>query len=212
MLTIKRFGVGFAAVALAGVVSLVGASSAVAGEKTHAVIGQAAPDFTLVDLNGDSHTLSEYTQEGKIVVLEWFNPDCPFVKKHHKFNKTMDTLAKEFADDGVVWLAINSGAPGKQGAGVERNLSAVEEFGIEYPMLMDDSGEVGKAYGAKVTPHMYIINTDGVLVYAGAIDNDSSARKLGDVNYVKQALTEVLAGEPVSVPESRAYGCSVKYN
>ena len=211
MITMKRFGVGVAAVALAGVVSLMSASTATAGEKGHAAIGKAAPDFTLVDLNGDSHTLSEYTQQGKIVVLEWFNPDCPFVKKHHKFNKTMDTLAKEFADDNVVWLAINSGAPGKQGHGVERNLSAVDEYEIAYPILVDESGEIGKAYDAKTTPHMYIINTDGVLVYAGAIDNDSSARKLGDVNYVKQALTEVLAGEPVSVTESRAYGCSVKY-
>ena len=177
----------------------------------HAAVGQQAPDFTLTDLDGNEHTLSSYTAEGKVVVLEWFNPDCPFVKKHHMVNRTMYETSHMASDNGVVWLAINSGKPGKQGTGHDRNVKAVEEYGIDYPVLLDESGSVGHTYAAKTTPHMYIIDETGTLIYAGAIDNDRSAKKAGDVNYVAQALGEHLEGHEVSEAETRPYGCSVKY-
>jgi len=110
----------------------------------------------------------------------------------------------------VVWVAINSGAPGLQGAGLERNLKAIEEYGIEYPLLLDEEGTAGRAYAAKTTPHMYIIDGEGVLRYAGAID-DSNGRGEATRNHVKAALDELLADKPVSVTESKPYGCSVKY-
>jgi peroxiredoxin len=210
---LHRFGFGLLGVAVAGLVAVSTASTASAQKTKDAVakVGAPAPDFTLTDLEGNSHTLSEYTKAGKIVVLEWFNPDCPFVVKHHKTGSTMQDLSAKYAEQGVVWLAINSGKPGKQGTGMERNLSAVEEFGFSYPLMLDETSMVGEMYGAKTTPHMYIIDTDGVLRYAGAIDNNPSATKFGDVNYVDQALTQILAGETVTDAETRAYGCSVKY-
>ncbi|MEC9373200.1 MAG: thioredoxin family protein [Planctomycetota bacterium] len=198
--------------AAAAVFTVAAVTPATAGDHAeHAEVGKAAPDFTLTDLNGKKHTLSTYTNDGKVVVLEWFNPDCPFVVKHHKNNDTMKKTAAKYADKGVVWLAINSGAEGKQGAGMDRNMSAVSEFDIEYPVMLDMDGKVGRMYGAKTTPHMYVINTEGVLVYAGAIDNDNSASRLGSVNYVAQALDQVLAGETVTEASTRPYGCSVKY-
>jgi peroxiredoxin len=173
--------------------------------------GNPAPDFTLPDLDGNEHTLSEYLGEGKIVVLEWFNPDCPFIVKHHKNHRTMAETLEQFAEHGVVWLAINSGAPGLQGHGLERNERARKEFAMTFPLLLDPSGEVGKAYGAKTSPHMYVITPEGTVVYNGAIDNDRSAGKLGDTNHVAEALAAVVAGKPVEVAETRPYGCSVKY-
>ena len=112
---------------------------------------------------------------------------------------------------GVVWLAINSGAQGRQVAGIERNRKAVSDYSIAYPVLMDESGEVGRMYGAKTTPGMYVIDTDGVLRYAGAIDNNPSVRTMGDVNYVSDVLDAVVAGSEVMVGETKSYGCSVKY-
>jgi len=176
-----------------------------------AKLGEKAPDFTLTDLEGQEHTLSDYTKEGKFVVLEWFNPDCPFVVKHHAKHKTMYELARMVEDNGGVWLAINSGKPGKQGTGMDRNMKAVSDFGIEYPLLLDETSKVGMMYDAKVTPHMYIIDEEGTLVYAGAIDNDRSASTLGDTNYVKKAMNEHMAGRAISISETKPYGCSVKY-
>jgi peroxiredoxin len=170
-----------------------------------------APDFTLKDTEGKTHTLSEYTKAGKTVVLEWFNPDCPFVKKHHVNNKDMVATYEAAAKQGVVWLAINSGAAGKQGAGLERNVKAKTDYGMAYPVLLDEAGTVGRAYGAKTTPHMFVIAKDGSVAYAGAIDNDSSPGKLGDVNYVTAALTAMAAGAPIENPRTKSYGCSVKY-
>ncbi len=180
-------------------------------EAKPAVLGQPAPDFTLTDFNGEEHTLSEYTAKGKVVVLEWFSPDCPFVKKHYRDDtKTMIKIQDEVKDR-VVWLRINSGREGHPSTGVEVNKQIAQEWGITTPILLDGSGEVGMAYGAKHTPEMYVINTDGVLVYHGAIDNRPKADKPGDENYVREALNEVLAGEPVTTPETKAYGCGVKY-
>jgi len=175
-------------------------------------VGDAAPDFTLTDTEGNSYTLSEILDGETVVVLEWFNPDCPFVKKHHQKTRSMaETYAFAEEEGDVVWLAVNSGAPGKQGNGVERNQKAIEEYEIAYPVLLDESGEVGKAYGAKTTPHMFIINTEGVVVYEGAIDDKPDTQNLGDTNYVKSALEQMEAGETVSPAMTKPYGCSVKY-
>jgi peroxiredoxin len=173
--------------------------------------GDKAPGFTLTDTEGTEFTLQTYLDDGKTVVLEWFNPDCPFIKKHHANNKTMNETFAAVKDDGVVWLAINSGAKGKEGNGLERNRKAVKEYEIPFPVLIDESGEVGKAFGAKTTPHMFIITPDGVVAYNGAIDDDRSASKLGKTNYVAIALKALREGEKVETPETAAYGCSVKY-
>ena len=171
-------------------------------------IGQAAPAFELKDTDGKTVKLADF--KGKVVVLEWFNPECPFVVKHHGTNKTMaDTYAK-YKDKGVVWLAINSGAPGKQGAGVELNAKHKKDWKIEYPILIDESGKTGKAYGSKNTPTMFIIDAQGNFAYMGAIDNDNS-QKLGTINHVDQALGQIVAKETVATPVTKAYGCSVKY-
>lgn len=172
--------------------------------------GEKAPDFTLPDTEGVEHTLSAYLEDGRTVVLEWFNADCPFIKKHHAAHKTMnETLAA--ADSSVVWLCVCSSAPGKQGHGLERNQKAREDYGMPYPVLLDPEGEVGRAYGAKTTPHMFVIEPGGTVVYNGAIDDDRSVAKLGGTNHVAVALKALAAGEPVPVAETRPYGCSVKY-
>ena len=176
-------------------------------------IGDPAPDFTLTGTDGEEHTLSSYTDAGRIVVLEWFNPDCPFIKKHHAVHATMNELRDEFADRGVVWLAINSNSEGKQGHGLERNRAAREDYGMEYPVLLDASGKVGRLYGARTTPHMFVIGAgEGrPLLYAGAIDDNRSARDLGKTNHVRSALAAHLAGEEISPARTDPYGCSVKY-
>lgn len=175
-----------------------------------AKVGEAAPDFTLKDTAGKEHKLSELTRAGKIVVLEWFNPDCPVSKAYHAPGRDMKALAAELADKDVVWLAINSGAEGKQGAGRERNARAATEFEMAYPVLLDMDGKVGRQYAAKTTPHMYVIGKDGKLAYAGAIDNGNPSAK-GDTNYVRAAVMALAEGKPVEVKESKAFGCSVKY-
>ncbi|MHC4845159.1 MAG: thioredoxin family protein [Planctomycetota bacterium] len=175
-----------------------------------ATVGLPAPDFTLTDLAGNTVTLSELTGAGKTVVLEWFNPDCPVSKAYHYPEQMMAPIANEYAAKDVAWLAINSGGPGLQGHGLERNQRAVDEFAIPFPVLLDESGETGKRYAAKRTPHMYVIDSDGILRYAGAID-DGNSRTPGDVNYVRQALDQLLADAEITVPTSTAFGCSVKY-
>jgi len=175
-----------------------------------AKVGEAAPDFTLKDTAGKEIHLADLTKAGKIVVLEWFNPDCPVSQAYHTKDMVMRKLSEELAAKGVVWLAVNSGAPGNQGAGLERNQKALEEFSIGYPVLLDESGKVGRLYGAKTTPHMYVIGKDGKLQYAGAID-DSSGKGEAKTNYVRDAVGSLLAGKDVAVKESKSFGCSVKY-
>ncbi len=176
------------------------------------LIGTKATDFTLIDLEGNEHTLSDYTKEGKTVVLEWFNPTCPFVIKHYGNEAdTMDTLAKEFEDKDVVWLAINSGKEGHMTAKLDLNKKMHANWEINHPILRDTKGTVGKAYGAVTTPNMYIIDADGIIRYAGAIDNNKRSAKPGDINYVQNALNAVLAGETVEASYNKPYGCSVKY-
>ncbi|MCL4751594.1 MAG: redoxin family protein [Myxococcales bacterium] len=179
-----------------------------------AALGAPAPDFELRDLDGKPVKLSAFA--GKIVVLEWFNPGCPYVQRAHAKGSLQGTGSRWDADPDVVWLAINSGAPGKQGHGVETNREAAERFGIKHPVLLDESGVVGRKYGATNTPHMFVIDAKGVLVYAGAIDNspDGEGESPSDgklVRYVEQALEAVKAGRAVPVAKTEAYGCSVKY-
>lgn len=184
-----------------------------ASPSTPAAIGAPAPDFTLTDLDGKSVKLSDF--RGKTVVLEWFNPECPFVRASHTKGSLVGT-AERHAKNGVVWLAINSGAPGKQGAGRENSIAGRERYGMKHPVLLDESGAVGKLYGAKTTPHMFVVSKDGLLVYAGAIDNspdgEGDSPKDGKlVNYVDEALAALDAGTPVPNPTTEPYGCSVKY-
>lgn len=179
-----------------------------------ATVGQPAPAFTLTDLDGKTHSLSDF--KGKTVVLEWVNPECPFVVKHYEKSGNLPATQKAAVEDGVVWLLINSAAPGKQGdydvtaakAWLEKNKAAATAY------LRDPDGKVGKAYDAKTTPHMYVINPQGILVYNGAIDSKRSANAK-DIesaeNYVKSALAALKAGEPVATATSQPYGCSVKY-
>ncbi len=177
-------------------------------------VGAPAPAFTLTDSNGQAHSLSDF--QGKFVVLEWLNHGCPFVVKHYQ-SGNMQNLQKEYTGKDVVWLSIVSSAPGKQGhmSPEETNAAKAEKGSAATAVLLDEDGTVGKLYDAKVTPELFVINPEGNLVYAGAIDDKKSvdvADVEGAVNYVKQALDEALAGQAVSTPKTDAYGCSVKYN
>ncbi|HET9955165.1 MAG TPA: thioredoxin family protein [Polyangiaceae bacterium] len=176
-------------------------------------LGAPAPDFELADTEGQPVKLSSF--RGKRVVIEWFNPGCPFVKASHTKGSLVNSAARQQAN-GVVWLAINSAAPGKQGSGAEVNREARATYNLQHPVLLDETGQVGRAYGAAHTPHMFVIDQNGILVYRGAIDNSPdgegespSGGKL--VNYVEAALTDLGAGRAVSTPETEAYGCTVKY-
>lgn len=175
-------------------------------------IGEPAPAFTLTDTDGKTVNLADYA--GKMVVLEWYNPECPFIVKHHsesKGNMTFNKLHAEYASKGVTFLAINSGAKGKQGNGKELNIQKKAEYKLPYAVLLDEDGKVGNLYGAKTTPHVFIIGKDGKLAYKGAIDNNDDPEKGGDKNYAKLALDEMIAGKAVSTSETKPYGCSVKY-
>ncbi len=145
------------------------------------------------------------------MVLEWFNPDCPFIVKHHETHQTMNEAYAKVKDHDVVWLAINSNAEGKQGYGLKRNQKAVVDYKIPFPVLMDPEGKVGRLYGAKTTPHMFVISPDGKVAYNGAIDDNRSPTELGETNYVLHALHDLLQGDAVQRAETKPYGCSVKY-
>jgi len=176
--------------------------------------GQPAPEFTLTDSNGKSHKLSDF--KGKFVVLEWLNHGCPFVVKHYG-SGNMQGLQKEFTGKDVVWLSIVSSAPGKQGhmSPEDANKAKEEKGSASTAVLLDEDGTVGRLYDAKVTPHMFVVDPEGTLIYMGAVDDVKStdaADIAGAKNYVKQALDEAMAGKPVSEPTTTAYGCPVKYN
>lgn len=178
-----------------------------------ATVGQPAPAFTATDSNGRQVSLADF--KGKTVVLEWTNADCPFVQKHYQ-SGNIPQLQADARKDGVVWLTINSSAAGKQGAvtGAQANqiMRAADASPSAY--LLDGSGAIGQSYGAKTTPHMFVINPAGTLVYAGGIDSIPSAdpADLGRAqNYVRLALADVKAGKAVGTPTARPYGCSVKY-
>lgn len=178
-----------------------------------ASVGQPAPAFALNDTHGKAVNLSDY--KGKTVVLEWHNPECPFVQKHYD-SANMQGLQSKYTRDGVVWLAVSSTDPTHQEYKKPSVVNALLKSSNASPTayLMDESGATGKAYGARTTPHMYIINAQGTLVYAGGIDDKRTAN-ISDIksarNYVAAALDEMKAGKPVSVSTSTPYGCSVKY-
>lgn len=178
-----------------------------------AAVDQPAPDFTLKDSHGKAHTLSGF--KGKPVVLEWVNFECPFVVKHYQ-SENMQKLQKTFTDKGVIWLTICSSVPGSQGHynATTINRLIAEKQAVPTAYLLDEKGDVGRLYGARTTPHMYVIDAAGTLIYAGAIDDKPTAN-LRDVdgahNYVVAALEATLAGQPVTTKLTRPYGCGVKY-
>ena len=185
-----------------------------AGVLAAATVGEPAPAFTLTDINGTAHSLSDF--KGKTVVLEWVNPECPFVMKHYDKSGNLPATQKAAAADGVVWLQVNSAATGKQGdfdaakvkAWQEKNHVAATAY------LRDSDGKVGKAYGAKTTPHIFVINAEGTLVYNGGIDNKPSTDPKdieGAENYAKSALASIKAGTPIAKATTQPYGCSIKY-
>lgn len=180
------------------------------GEEKKAEIGLAAPDFSLPDLGGNVHRLSDY--KGKIIVLEWTNPHCPFVVRHYE-SKSMPELQRKWVGQGVIWLTINSTNPN------HANYETAEKLKEIYTgwnaghsaLLMDPDGKVGKSFGAQTTPHLFIITKEGILVYQGAIDNDPRGTQTERINYVDVALAELSEGKSVTTPVTKPYGCSVKY-
>jgi peroxiredoxin len=173
--------------------------------------GGQAPDFELTDLDGNTVSLASF--RGKTVVLEWFNPGCPFVR--YAYSKgPLKGMAERWRERGVVWLAINSGAPGKQGHGGEVNREAKRQWSMPQSILFDESGQVGRSYGAKTTPHMFIVDPEGKLAYAGAVDNSPFGKVPtgGVVNYVELALNSLLSDGEVEIRSTQSYGCSVKYD
>jgi peroxiredoxin len=188
-------------------------SASLAQTAVVADIGKPAPDFALKDLDGHEVRLADF--RGKIVVLEWFNPECPFVNMAHTKGSLRDAAARH-ATQGTAWLGIDSAAPGKQGHDPDDVRDAVKRFRLGHPILLDERGVVGHAYGATNTPHMFVIDRAGMLVYAGAIDNSPDGEGESPVggtlvNYVDAALDDLAAGHPVRTPRTKAYGCSVKY-
>lgn len=176
-------------------------------------VGTTAPDFSLTDSKGKTQSVSQY--KGKYVVLEWFNPDCPFVKKHYG-SGNMQKLQEEFTAKGVTWLTIDSSAPGLEGnLTAEQAEKKIAEWKTKQTALvLDPDGKAGRSYGAKNTPHMFVINPEGKIVYEGAIDSKATPNPsdiAGSTNYVKVALEESMAGKTVSNANTKPYGCSVKY-
>jgi len=201
----------FAALCLGALLGV--AVSAESASSTPATIGQPAPHFTLQGADGKSHSLADY--KGKFVVLEWTNPNCPFVHKFYDSN-TMQGLQKKETAKGVVWLRINSSAQGQEGFQTDSDLAAyVKSHNVAATeSLLDPDGKVGHQYGARTTPHMFVINPKGDLIYAGGIDNEPStdpADIATATNYVTMALDEAMAGKAVTTPTAQPYGCSVKY-
>jgi peroxiredoxin len=192
--------------------AIIAASGSSAG-RAQALPGKAAPAFTATDSNGKAINLADF--KGKIVVLEWTNHDCPYVRKHYG-SGNMQALQAEAAGKDVVWLSVISSAPGMQGfvSGLEANKLSDMRKAKPSAVVLDPKGAIGKVYGATATPHMYVIAPDGTLAYAGAID-DKPTSNPADVpkarNYVKDALAAVAAGKPMSPAQTRSYGCSVKY-
>jgi len=176
-------------------------------------IGKAAPDFAAKDITGADVNLAKY--KGKIVVLEWNNPLCPFVKKHYNSNN-MQTLQSESQDKGVVWIAVNSGGAGKEGAMTAEEAKeyvSYKKLSVSH-YLLDPEGKIGHLYGAKTTPHMFVIDAAGKVAYMGAIDDKPTpdpAAIDGAKNYVREAIRSLQAGKPVATSSTQAYGCSVKY-
>ena len=178
-----------------------------------ATVGEPAPNFSMKDTNGNLQSISQY--KGKYVVLEWLNHECPFIKKHYN-SKNMQGLQKKHTEKGVIWLSIISSAPGKQGHVTPKEANQLTQEKSAHPtaVILDESGKIGHLYGAKTTPHMFVINPDGVLIYNGAIDDKPSIWEKSvksAKNYISLALEEDMAKKPLTVSSSKPYGCSVKY-
>jgi peroxiredoxin len=204
---------GILAVGLYCAMTIVNLSAGMQFASAQALIGAAAPAFTLTDSNGRNLSLADF--KGKTVVLEWTSHECPYVGKHYRGNN-MQALQKKWTGQGVVWLSVISSAPGQPGhvSPQQANKLTVDREAAPTAVLFDPTGKVGRVYGARTTPHMYVINGEGALVYKGGIDDQPTARLQdlkGARNFVDQALSEISQGKPVSVTASRAYGCSIKY-
>jgi peroxiredoxin len=176
-------------------------------------VGSAAPDFSLTDANAKAHSLSQY--KGKYVVIEWFNPECPFVKKHYG-SGNMQKLQQQYTGKGIVWLTIDSNAPGTEGNITPEQAQKITASWKTHQtaLLLDPEGKAGRAYGAKNTPNMVVIDPEGKIAYQGAIDSKATPNPAdipNSTNYVKAALDESLAGKPITTPQTKPYGCSVKY-
>ncbi len=182
-----------------------------APKEVRAEIGKAAPDFALKDLDGKEHRLSDL--KGKIVVLEWTNYQCPYVQFHHGEAHTMQNLAAEYEKKGVAWLAVDSSHFCREKK--EETRASAEKSQYTLPILLDPDGRVGRIYQAKTTPHMFVIDREGTLVYSGAIDSDSNVNARRDpkqvTNYVAAALAALTEGRAIETTETKPYGCSVKY-
>jgi peroxiredoxin len=192
---------------------LMAAQPASATDGKSAIVGQPAPAFTATDTKGFTHNLGDF--KGKTVVLEWTNHECPFVRKFYD-GGTMQAMQKDATDAGVVWISINSGAEGKQGFQTAEQANALmeSEKHAASARIIDADGTIGKMYGATTTPEMFVIDAEGTLVFAGGIDDKPSADKAsldGANNYVKAALENLAAGQPVAVSSAKPYGCGVKY-
>lgn len=214
---INRRQIGIAAGMTAAVMLTAGAliASSSASAEPAVAIGALAPAFTGETAGGETVSLADYA--GRTVVLEWTNHGCPFVQKHYaEPHRNMQALQADAAEDGVVWLSVISSAPGKQGHVSAQEAVEINDAREAAPadVILDPAGVIGRAYDAKTTPHMFVIDGDGVVQYAGAIDSIKSSR-VSDVpeaeNYVRAALEDMAAGAPVATPTSKAYGCSVKY-
>ena len=192
--------------AWAAVLMLTAAAHAGHEDHAHAEVGKKAPDFTLKDADGAEHSLSDF--KDKIVVLTWTNPECPFVVPHNEA-RTLDQLDAKYDDEKVVFLMIDSTST----RSADQTKETAEKYDLETVTLLDPEGEVGHSYGAKSTPHSFVIDAEGTLVYAGALDNAPLGKvKEGEkVNYVNSALDALLAGKTPEVQTTKAYGCSVKY-
>ncbi|MBP7340225.1 redoxin domain-containing protein [Niveispirillum sp.] len=211
-LTRRTFLNSTAAVAGAGIAAPLLSLPALAAPAA-AIVGKAAPAFTGRTVDGAAISLADY--KGKLVILEWTNHGCPFVRKHYD-SGNMQAVQAEAVAAGAVWLTVISSAPGEQGhvTPADAKARAASEKWAASTTILDPSGDIGRAYAAKTTPHMFIIGTDGILLYDGAIDDKPTANKAdipGSKNYVRAALADIAAGRPVAVSSSRAYGCAVKY-
>lgn len=182
-------------------------------EAKKAEMDKPAPDFKLVDTKGKEYLLSDFVAAGNIVVLEWFNPQCPYVKEHYNSEGkgTSTAVEKEFKEQKVVWLRINSSDPNIREGTKEFNDQAAAEWKISGPILLDADGKVGKAYGAKVTPTLVVISSDGVVSYEGMMDSESSPSKTGEVIYPRDAVKSLLAQETVDKKYTKAVGCGIKF-
>ncbi len=203
---IATLGLGIAVPVWAATRPMLQEGKPTAAAPSKAEVGKPAPDFSLKGIDGKPYKLSDF--KGKIVVLEWINHECPVVNRCYGANLMKDTLGK-FKDKPVAWLAIDSNYF------CEEKLDKIKEWTtskkVEYPYLLDASGKVGQMYDAKTTPHMFIVDKQGVLAYAGAIDNDPNGTETNKKNYVAEAATSLLAGSTVATPTTKPYGCTVKY-